>query len=264
MSLAALLGALFGVGLFAVSVFISTDNYSSFLNFPSLLMVLGGTIAYAYMSYQARYVNIAFKAIIWMFHKPKSTRESLNTEIMRLVKWSYLVQKKGLPALEAEVKNVSASDPIVRYCLTLVATNHAPVELRGMMETSIESEFERRTMPATVLKAMAAAAPAFGMIGTLVGLIVMMQSMGEDLSSIGTGMALALITTLYGVLFARMVFLPACSQLQQKEEMERFRNYMMMEGLIMLAEKKGPRYMQDKLNSFLDPEVHFDIDKQLK
>ena len=264
MSLAALLGALLGVGLFCWSVIMSTDNYLSFWDFPSLLMVLGGTIAFAYMSYQPSYVNIAFKAIIWMFHKPTSSRESLNTEIMRLVKWSYLVQKKGLPALEAEVRTVPSSDAIMSYCLTLVATNHSPEELRGMMETAIESEFERRTVPATVLKAMAAAAPAFGMIGTLVGLIVMMQSMGGELDSIGSGMALALITTLYGVLFARLVFIPAASQLQHKEEIERFRNYMMMEGLIMLAEKKGPRYMQDKLNSFLEPDRHFDLDRQLK
>jgi chemotaxis protein MotA len=264
MSLAALLGAFFGVLLFCASIVLSTDNYLSFWDFPSLLMVLGGTIASTYMSYQAKVVNNAFKALRLMFVKPKSTRDSLNTEIMRLVKWSYLVQKKGLPALESEIKSVSSDDPVVKYCLTLVISNHAPEELRSMMETAIESEFERRTEAATVLKAMAGAAPAFGMIGTLVGLIVMMQSMGGDLNSIGVGMALALITTLYGVILARMAFMPAAAQLQHKEEIERFRNYMMMEGLIMLAEKKGPRYMQDKLNSFLDSESHFDLDKQLK
>jgi chemotaxis protein MotA len=199
-----------------------------------------------------------------MFVKPKSSRESLNTEILRLVKWSYLVQKKGLPALENEVKRVPAHDAVLSYCLMLVATNHKPEELRSMMETAIESEFERRTVPAELLKTMGATAPAFGMIGTLVGLIVMLQNFGSDLSEIGMGLSLALITTLYGVVFARLIFLPASLQLQQKEEIERFRNYMVIEGLLMLAEKKGPRYMQDKLNSFLDPSIHFDIDKQLK
>ncbi len=263
MSLTALMGALFGVGLFCISIFLSTDNYSTFFSFSSVLMVFGGTVATAYMSYQPIYVNLAFKAIGWMFKKPTSSRESLNTEIMRLVKWSYIVQKSGLPALENEVKNVPSSDAIMSYCLTLVATNHAPEELRGMMETAVESEYERRTIPADILKTMGASAPAFGMIGTLVGLIVMLQNFGADLSQIGTGLSLALITTLYGVFFARLIFLPASLKLQQKEEIERFRNFMMIEGLILLAEKKGPRYMQDKLNSFLDPSNHFDIDRQM-
>lgn len=264
MSLTALLGALFGVGLFCMSIILSTDNYSTFFSVSSFLMVVGGTVATAYMSYQPLYVNRAFKAVGWMFIKPKSSRESLNTEIMRLVKWSYLIQKSGLPALENEIKSVPLSDAIVSYCLTLVATNHKPEELRGMMETAVESEYERRTVPADILKVMGASAPAFGMIGTLVGLVVMLQNFGSDLSEIGTGLSLALITTLYGVVFARLIFLPASLQLQQKEEIERFRNYMVIEGLIMLAEKKGPRYMQDKLNSFLDPSIHFDIDKQLR
>lgn len=263
MSLAALLGALFGVLLFCVSVYVSTDNYQSFFSISSFMMVMGGTVATAYMSYHHTYVNIAFKALWWMFQKPKSSRESLNTEILRLVKWSYMIQKNGLPALENEIKSVDAEDAVVSYCLTLVATNHKPEELRSMMEQAVESEYERRTVPADILKTMSASAPAFGMIGTLVGLIVMLQNFGDDLSLIGTGLSLALITTLYGVVFARLVFLPASLKLQQKEEIERFRNYMMVEGLVMLAEKKGPRYMQDKLNSFLDPEIHFDIDKHM-
>ncbi len=92
-----------------------------------------------------------------------------------------------------------------------------------------------------------------------------MSSGGDDIiKNVGSGMALALVATLYGVFFARMVFLPAANKLMQKEETERFRNLMMVEGLIMLAEKKNPRFMQDRLNSFLEPHQHFDIDRQLK
>ncbi len=268
MSLAALLGVIFGVGLFLTSIFLSTDNMMIFFSLSSLLMVLGGTIATAFMSFQARYVTIAFRAIGWMFKKPKSTREGLNEEIGRLIKWSYLVQQKGLPALENEIKSVKPNDPILRYCLELVATAHKPAELRIMMETAVESEFERRTVPVDVLKNMASASPAFGMIGTLVGLVAVLQGMGVGsenmMEVVGKGMALALITTLYGVVFARMMFLPAATQLNQKEEIERFRNLMVIEGLILLSEKKGPRFMQDHLNSFLDPSIMFNIDKQLR
>jgi chemotaxis protein MotA len=201
-----------------------------------------------------------------MLKKPQASRETLNTEIMRLIKWSYLVQKKGLPGLEDEIKRVQTNEPLIRFCLLLVATNHPPKELRVMMETAIESEFERKTAPVEVLKTMASTSPAFGMIGTLVGLIVMLQNLDFEagFSDIGIGLSLALITTLYGVVFARLIYLPAALKLQQKEEIERFRNFMIAEGLVMLSEKKGPRFMQDKLNSYLDPSIHFDMDKQFK
>ena len=106
-----------------------------------------------------------------------------------------------------------------------------------------------------------AVCPAFGMIGTLVGLIIMLQQMGEDPTQLGVGLALALITTLYGVLFARLVFIPAASKIQQREEIVRFRNYLVAEGLSLLAERRSPRYIQDKMNSYLDPAIHFSIDK---
>lgn len=264
MSLSAFLGVLFGFGLFIGSVILSSDNWMSFVSLSSCMMVLGGTTAAAFMSFQTRYVILGFKAIWWMIKKPKSSREGLNTEILRLVKWGYLVQKKGLIVLEDEVKKVQAKDPFMGFALTLVSTNHPPEDLRAMLETAVESEFERKTIPVNVLKQMAAAAPAFGMIGTLVGLVVMLQGLDGDLEKLGTGLSLALLTTLYGVVYARMILVPASLQLLTGEEIHRFRNYLILEGLVMLAEKKSPRYMQDRLNSFLDPDIHFNIDKQIK
>lgn len=268
MSKASLLGVIFGLSLILSAVFMSTPNAMIYLNLHAVMMVLGGSIAAAFMGYQSRYVVVAFHAIWWMFKKPKSTREGLNTEIMRLIKWSYLVQQKGLPALEKEIRTVPAHDPLIKYCMELVVTNHPPQDLQQMMHTAIEAEFERQTIPVQILKSMASNAPAFGMIGTLVGLVAVLDGMGSGAAglagAIGKGMAIALITTLYGVFFARMVFLPAASKLQQKEETERFRNLMMAEGLTLLAAKRTPRYMQDRLNSYLDTAIHFNIDRQLR
>ena len=239
-----------------------------YLDLPALLIVGGGSIASAFMGYHSRDVFSAFKAIGWMLKKPKSTREGLNTEIMRLIKWAYLVQQRGVMALESEIKTVPTNDPVIKYCMEMVVTNHPPREMHEMMENAVESSFEHKTAPAQVLRNMGASAPAFGMIGTLVGLVAILNQMGsgaKDLPAvIGTGMSLALVATLYGVFFARMVFIPAANKLMQKEETERFRNLMMVEGLVMLADKKTPRFMQDKLNSYLEPQNHFDIDRQLK
>ncbi len=268
MSLPSLLGVVFGLALLLVATFLATDNPLIYLNLEATFIVLGGSIAVAFMSYHYPYVIIAFKAIGWMFKKPKSTREGLNTEILRLIKWSYLVQAKGVPGLENEIKTVHANDPIVKYCLELIASAHKPEELRTMMTNAVESEFERKTIPVQVLRNMGASGPAFGMIGTLVGLIAVLQGMGTGpdglMRIVGQGMAIALTTTLYGVFFARMIFLPAANKLLQYEEEERFRNLMVVEGLIMLAERKSPRFMQDKLNSFLEPARHFNIDAQVR
>lgn len=268
MSLSSLLGVIFGLALVIGSIAAATSNPLIYLNLHAFLIVLGGAIAAAFIGFHSRDVITAFKAILWMLKKPKSTREGLNTEIMRLIKWAYLVQQKGVPALENEIKTVSTRDPILRYCMELVVSNHRPEELRSMMVTAVESSFEHKTAPVQVLRNMGASAPAFGMIGTLVGLIAILNQMGggaENLTQvIGSGMSIALVATLYGVFFARMVFIPAANKLHQREETERFRNLMVVEGLTMLAEKKTPRFMQDRLNSFLEPHSHFNIDRQLR
>lgn len=268
MSLPSLLGVIFGLFLIVSAVALATNNPLIYLDMPALFIVLGGSIAAAFMGFHSSDVITAFNAIGWMLKKPKSTREGLNTEIGRLIKWAYLVQQKGVNALENEIKNVPVNDPVIKYCLELVVTNHGPAELRNMMLTAVDSEFENKTAAVAVLKNMGASAPAFGMIGTLVGMVAMLDQMGSSptnmTATIGTGMSLALIATLYGVVLARMVFLPAASKLLQKEETERFRNVMVVEGLAMLADKKSPRYMQDRLNSYLEPMHHFDIDRQLR
>lgn len=267
MSLSSLLGVIFGLVLILGAVLTATSNPLIYADGHALMIVLGGSVAAAFMGYHSGDVLNAFRAIGWMVRKPKSTREGLNTEIMRLIKWSYLVQQKGIPALENEVKTVATNDPLIKYCMELVVTNHPPAQLKAMMVTAVESSFEHKTAPVAVLKNMAASAPSFGMIGTLVGLVAILNKIGGGaenmMAVVGTGMSLALVATLYGVFLARMVCLPAANKLLQKEETERFRNLMIVEGLYMLAEKRSPRFMQDRLNSFLEPKDHFDIDRQL-
>ena len=110
------------------------------------------------------------------------------------------------------------------------------------------------------VKDFAAGAPAFGMVGTLGGLNGMLGAMGGSPEDLGAGLAVAMLTTLYGVLFARVLFLPAASKMQQREQIFKFRNSILVEGFALLAEKKSPRFMQDALNAFLDPSIHYDID----
>ncbi|MGE0754067.1 MAG: motility protein A [Alphaproteobacteria bacterium] len=263
MSFATVAGTIFGFFMVLGAIAHGTDNYLTFLSIEGLFIVVGGTIANAFMSYQSTYVIKAFKAMWHMIQKPVATREGLNMEILRLIKWAYIVHSKGLAGLETEAGK-QIDEPLLRYGIDLVITGYQPDVIRNMMNTAVEAEFERAITPVTVLRNMASTAPAFGMVGTLVGMVIMLQNIQGDMSQIGNGLAVALLATLYGIISARLVCLPAADNLMQKEEIMRFRNYMMTEGLVLLAEKQSPHYMQDRLNSFLNPEIHFDISEHMR
>jgi len=263
MSINTFIGFLAAFALFLGSIFLSTDNYLIFVDLPSLVMVIGGTVTATFISYEFRYVMLALKGILSTFKIYKMGRGILNQEVGRIIRWGYLVQQKGLPALEAEAK-AAGSDPFVRFALDMVVSGYSGEDVRTILANTIDTTFERDCVPAKILKAMAATAPAFGMLGTLIGLIIMLDNMGADPTQLGSGLAVALNTTLYGIVLARMVFLPAASKVQQRQEILRFRHELIAEGFALLADRRPPRYIQDRMNSFLDPAIRFDIDKQMK
>lgn len=261
MSISTVLGVLVALGLFIGAVASQTDNYLIFANLASFVMVVGGTLASTFISYEPRYVLLSLKLIWRILFSPKVGRNVLKNEVGRVIKWAYTVQKNGIPALEAEAMKSTRGDRFLRFGVEMVISGYTGEEVRQIMVNTIETTFDRNTVQVAILKNMGSTAPAFGMIGTLVGLIIMLDNMGGDPSSLGKGLAVALLTTLYGVLFARIIFMPAATKIEQREQIIRFRNYLVTEGLVLLADKKSPRYIQDKMNSYLDPSIHFNIDK---
>jgi chemotaxis protein MotA len=207
---------------------------------------------------------LALKLILKVMAAPEIGRNILKSEVGRIIKWAYSVQKNGIQALESEAKKAAKGDKFVKFGLDMVISGYTGEEIRGILDNTIETTYHRNCVLVVILKYMSNAAPAFGMIGTLVGLIIMLASMGGDPASLGAGLAVALLTTLYGVIFARMIFTPIATKLQQREDIVRFRNYLVAEGLVLLADNKNPRFIQDRMNSYLDPAIHFDIDKMKK
>lgn len=264
MSISTLLGFLFGVGLFVGAIAISTDNFIAFVSLPSAVLVVGGTLASSFIGYQARYVILALRELPQLLIKPKIDRRLLTLETGKIIRWGYLVKKQGILALEREIKSAKNRDEFLKFGVNLVITGYRGEEVRPMLMAAAESKFQRTMVQSDILKNMAATAPAFGMIGTLVGLIIMLQTLGGDPAGLGPGLAVALLTTLYGVLMARLVFMPAASKVQQRAGIQRFRDYLVSEGFAMLADHKSPRFIQDKMNSYLDPEIHYSIDKSNK
>ena len=261
MSIATIVGFLAAMGLFLSAIVTATDDYAIFVSVSSFVMVAGGTLAAAFISYEPRYVLLAFKVMGKIFMSPGIGRGVMKAEVGRIIKWAYAVQKNGIPGLETEAKKAVKGDKFLKFGVDMVISGYTGDEVRECLNNTSEGSFGRNTVLVDIIKKMGAAAPAFGMIGTLVGLIIMLGSMGGDPSALGAGLAVALCTTLYGVIFSQIVFLPAATKILQREQIIRFRNYMVAEGLILLADKKSPRFIQDRMNSFLDPAIHFDIDK---
>jgi len=263
MSLPTILGFIVGIAFFLFSIVISTDNYAIFFHLTGIMMVIGGTGAATFVAFEPRYVLQAIRSAGSIFFQHKVGRAILTGEVGRMIRWGYMVQKSGLPALEADAKKLKEQDKFLGFGIDLVISGYTGPEVREILTNTIETTYHRHLVPAEILRSMASNAPAFGMIATLVGLVIMLDHM-TDPSKIGPGMAVGLMGTLYGVLFARILLMPTASKVQQREEIVRFRKFLVAEGLALLAERRNPRYIQDKMNSFLDPVLHFDIDKMLR
>ena len=263
MSLPTILGFVVGIAFFFLSIALSTDNYAIFFHATGIMMVIGGTLAATFVAFEPRYVLQAVRSAGSIFFQHKVGRAILTGEVGRMIRWGYMVQKSGLPALEADAKKLKEQDRFLGFGIDLVISGYTGPEVREILTNTIETTYHRHLVPAEILRSMASNAPAFGMIATLVGLVIMLDHM-TDPSKIGPGMAVGLMGTLYGVLFARIILMPTASKVQQREEIVRFRKFLVAEGLALLAERRNPRFIQDKMNSFLDPVLHFDIDKMVK
>jgi len=259
-SIASIVGAAFGFLLVLGAIVMGTKNYLAFLSIEGFMIVVGGSFAVAFMSFQANHVIEAMRGVGLMFKQASATHENLHNNLKDIISWASVVKKKGMRGLESEADSAGINDPFVKYGLNMVVSNYQPEEIRTMMETAADGFYERDTIPARVLMAMAGHAPAFGMVGTLVGMVIMLGSFKDDMSGVGSGLSVSLLATLYGVLTARMVYIPAAVKMMQKQDGLRFRNHLITEGLVMLVAGKPPRHIQDRLNSFLRPESQSEFD----
>jgi chemotaxis protein MotA len=157
---------------------------------------------------------------------------------------------------ESALGGSNFKDPVVKYGVSMVLGEYGPDDVRSMMLTAADTCHEYDSRAADILEAMTSHAPAFGMVGTLIGMVAMLGNLTSNISEIGASLAVAFLSTLYGVLSARMIYMPAAARLRQEVESRRFRHQFLAEGMSMLAGKKAPTYIQDRLNGFLRPESH--------
>jgi len=178
--------------------------------------------------------------------------------ISMIVTFSEKARREGLLALEDDLDELE--DVFLRKGIQLVVDGTDPEIIRNIMETELNNMISRHQDGIKIFEDWGAFAPAFGMIGTLIGLILMLSNI-EDKSAIGPGMSTALITTLYGAFLANLVFLPIAAKLTYVDKQEVLLREIMIEGTLSIQSGDNPRIVKEKLVSFLTPEMRVQVEE---
>ena len=240
------IGIVAGLGLVIVSMLMG-GSVMAFFDIPSLLIVLGGTFA-------ATLVNFPMGDVIGVM---KVTQKVMKEELMpsskyidQIVDISKKARTNGLLAIEEDLNNVD--EDFMRVTLQHVVNGTENEDLSKLMDAELAIMTQRHKIGQRMYSAMGTYAPAFGMIGTLIGLIQMLQHL-DDPASVGPGMAMAMITTFYGALFANLFFLPMAGKLKQRSEQEIQFKEMLLMGVMAIQAEESPRVIQSKLVTYLTP-----------
>ncbi|PJZ53990.1 motility protein A [Leptospira adleri] len=216
---------------------------------PSVIITFGGATAGTIMAVPWESTLAVGKVTQKVF---RTEKHDLIELIKTLVSFSEKARREGLLALEDDVNELP--DEFLRKGITLVVDGTDPELVRNIMETEMGNIASRHNNGKAWWENWGALAPAFGMIGTLIGLVQMLKNLGSgDPSAIGTGMAAALITTLYGSMGANMFAIPVMKKLMRKSEDELTIKQIMIEGTLSIQSGDNPRIVKDKLSSFLPP-----------
>jgi chemotaxis protein MotA len=245
-----------GVLITVVLVFMAMGtggNLGLFWDQPSMLMVGGGTIGVTLVCFTAGDLKQIFKILVksFVYKLPSHTEE-----IERILAYATLARKEGLLALENKLQEVD--DRFFAKGVQLVIDGFPAETVRDIMELEADWQRQRHALGKKMMETMATYAPAFGMIGTLVGLVQMLANL-SDPSSIGAGMAVALLTTMYGAMMANMLFLPFAAKLDVRAKQEAQLRDLMIEGLVAIQSGEKPQLIKEKLKGFLSPAARASI-----
>jgi len=257
MDFATLIGILLGVALVGGAIVMqgnATDtSIGVFGSGISIMIVIGGTLAATAVAFPLKEVKRVLTIMGAVF---KGGREEIGQLVDEIVDMG-TVARKGPKDLENALEGVG--NPFLKDGLQMVVDGYSVEEIRDILGTRVEYREEREMTEANMFKAMGKFAPAFGIIGTLIGLVFMLKGMsaeggGADMAGkIGSGMATALITTFYGALFANLFFLPMAEKLLSQITSKSTMQNMVTEGVCLLQMKKHPLIVREKINSFIPP-----------
>lgn len=225
------------------------SGLSSFLDISSIFIVIGGLMASLMINFKMEQIKLSGSVFKEAFQK---TDRQLLELIDLFILLSERARREGILALENEMDNVE--DTFIRKGMLLAVDGIEPEVIQDIMNAEITAMEERHYGGRAILEKAGEYAPAWGMIGTLVGLILMLNKL-EDPSTLGPSMAIALLTTLYGTVLANLFFIPMANKLEKKTEEEIFIKQIIVEGVIGVQSGQNPRILEEKLSAFLSKEA---------
>jgi chemotaxis protein MotA len=246
MDLATVIGLVLGYGLVLFAI-ISKPGAGFFVDVGSALIVLGGTIGALFMSFpmesMGRFHSTFIKTI---FH----SEPDVQSTIKEIVAIAERARREGILAIEQSLADVQ--DDFMKDGLRLAVDGTEPEVIKNILEIELGALEQRHIVGAFLWVQVGTYAPAFGMIGTLIGLIQMLQAL-DDPSKIGIGMATALVTTFYGAFIANLLGMPISAKLQARSANELARKTLIIEGILSIQNGDNPRLVAEKLKTFLPP-----------
>lgn len=247
MDLSTAIGLVVALALVAWGMLSGGTSPALFVDVPSLLMVAGGTVGVTLVNFpmgQFKLISkVAMRSLIFSIQTTEDTIESI-------ISYANLARKEGLLALENKLQEVD--DRFFAKGVQLVIDGFSADTVRDIMDLEAEWERQRHANGKKMFDQMGSFAPAFGMIGTLVGLVKMLANL-SDPSMIGAGMAVALLTTLYGAVLANVIFIPIAGKLDQRAKEEALLRELMIEGIVAIQSGEKPQLIKEKLKGFLAP-----------
>ncbi len=249
MDIATLGGLLLGVGMFVFGVLSNGGPaaLASFVDVPSIIITIGGSISSTLASFKLPDFITGLKGITLTF---KGETQKSGEVIKTIIDLSNVARKEGLLALEEAANGIE--DPFLKKGVMLVVDGTDPDLVRGILETDLMCVEDRHKKVIGVWEKWAEMGPAWGMIGTLIGLVIMLKNL-DDASTIGPSMAVALLTTLYGSLIANWLCSPTAAKLKVNNDLEVAMKDVIIEGLLSIQAGENPRVIEEKLKSFLAP-----------
>jgi chemotaxis protein MotA len=239
-----------GLGLGLIGIAISSGGALPYFFDPiALLITLGGTASACLISHPIAVTRAVPAMLAHAFRvRPPSSREVIE----RLVRYAEIARRDGMFALEEQID--LEPDAHVKHALRLVVEGTDPKILGSILQLEARALEERHLAGQNLLVSAAGYAPAFGMVGTLIGLVQMLLFL-NDPTKIGKGMAVALVTTFWGALLSNLVFNPLAGKLRNRTREEKMMRRLVIEGFTAIQEGESPRIVKEKLHVFLSPEL---------
>ena len=230
-------------------ILLAMGDVTMFVDISSMLIVVGGTLAATLIGNPLGEVV----GLIGVYMKAIKNTPTIPTELIeKIVGFAETARREGILALEQAVEETD--DNFLGQGVRLAVDGTEPDLIMDILETELQFIEERHKQGQEIINRMGDVAPAFGMIGTLVGLVIMLKNM-DDPSAIGPGMALALLTTLYGAILSNILFQPIGAKLKTYSQKELLAKRMIIEGIMAIQSGDNPRIVEHKLSVFLAPSM---------